>query len=80
VQELIWLCRGRSRGNRDIGRELPLHSMALGKVLLASLDKAERDALRAQLDLRRWTKATIWSRSDLREHLDAINKLRLCIC
>ncbi|MEP6960510.1 MAG: IclR family transcriptional regulator [Acidobacteriota bacterium] len=31
----------RARENRDIGRELPLHSSALGKVLLAYLDKAD---------------------------------------
>ena len=36
--------RVRSREHRDVGRELPLYSTALGKVLLASLDKAERNA------------------------------------
>jgi DNA-binding IclR family transcriptional regulator len=58
------LVRERPRDQRDIGRELPAHSTALGKVLLAHLT---RDSLRHYLDahaLTRKTARTIVSRED----------------
>jgi DNA-binding IclR family transcriptional regulator len=57
--------RSRPRENRDIGRELPLHSTALGKVLLAYQNEQERDILLKQLDL---------TNPDLREQVANVRK------
>jgi DNA-binding IclR family transcriptional regulator len=64
----------RPRDQREIGRELPAHSTALGKVLLAYLS---RNALRGCLDeaiLARRTPKTIVSRADLLLELRKIRR------
>jgi len=64
--------RIRVRRDRDIGRELPAHSNALGKVLLASLPRAQVLAIIAQEGLPRMTPHTIVSRARLVSELDAV--------
>jgi DNA-binding IclR family transcriptional regulator len=64
--------RYRGRAQRDIGRELPLHSTALGKVLLAYLPRAEAAALVAQAGLARHTPRTITSKSRFLAELDTV--------
>jgi IclR family transcriptional regulator, acetate operon repressor len=49
----------------------PLHSSAIGKAILGSLDAAERRSVLARLDLVRVTPATITSRRVLEADLDA---------
>jgi DNA-binding IclR family transcriptional regulator len=66
--------RGRARENRDVGRELPLHSTALGKVLVAFQDEPGRSALLERLNLDRSTPSTILNRSDLAHQLPLIRK------
>ena len=56
----------------DVGSHVPLHCTASGKLLLAGLPKAERDALIAQLPLPRMTRHTITSARALKAECDAI--------
>lgn len=42
-----------------IGRQVPLHTSAVSKAILAGLDPAERDQLTARCDFQRYTEATI---------------------
>lgn len=53
----------RTREQRDIGRELPIHATALGKVLLAYMDEEARDELLSKLSFERVTPRTIVSKS-----------------
>jgi len=62
----------RAREQRDIGRELPAHSTALGKVLLAFLPRPERLEWLAQAGLARRTPRTIVSKSKLLSELEAV--------
>jgi DNA-binding IclR family transcriptional regulator len=62
----------RGRAQRDIGRELPLHSTALGKVLLAHLRREQAAELLARHELPRITPRTIVSRNRLLAELDAV--------
>jgi DNA-binding IclR family transcriptional regulator len=64
----------RVREQRDIGRELPLHSTALGKVLLAYLPRQEAFDLIAQRGLIRSTARTITSRAKLIAELENVRK------
>ena len=66
----------RIRAQRDIGRELPAHSTALGKVLLAFLPRQQVLELIAQYGLARSTTATIVSRKRLLAELDLVRKQR----
>jgi IclR family KDG regulon transcriptional repressor len=59
------LVHGRSRDQREIGRELPAHSTALGKVLLAHLSRQELQRYLAGRELMRRTSRTIVSRERL---------------
>jgi DNA-binding IclR family transcriptional regulator len=54
------------------GATVPPHCSASGKLLLASLPPAERDALIAELPLKRFTERTITDRSLLARELDRI--------
>lgn len=47
-----------ARALRDIGRELPAHSTALGKALLAYLSREQVNAIVGQSGLRRYTRKT----------------------
>ena len=64
----------RPRDQREIGRELPAHSTALGKVLLAYLSRASLLACLDELVLARRTPRTIVSRSDLLLELRKIRR------
>ena len=64
----------RTREQRDIGRELPVHSTALGKVLLAYLEPQAREALLRGLKLQRITPKTITSRDRFRAEIVAVQK------
>jgi IclR family transcriptional regulator, KDG regulon repressor len=57
--------RYRLRDQRDIGRELPAHTTALGKVLMAYLSRAQVLKLIAEQGLLRRTPKTIVSKSKL---------------
>lgn len=58
------LVRARPRDQRDIGRELPAHTTALGKVLLAHLSREDLDCYLDENALTRKTPRTIVSRDD----------------
>ena len=66
----------RIRSQRDVGRELPAHSTALGKVLLAFLPRQKMIDLIAKYGLARSTAATIVSRKRLLAELDLVRKQR----
>jgi DNA-binding IclR family transcriptional regulator len=64
----------RLREERDIGRELPAHSTALGKVLLAYLPRPQVLSLVAQHSLTRFTRKTITSKARLFRELDLVRR------
>lgn len=64
----------RSRDNRDVGREMPLHSTALGKILMAYLPAAERRALLSDMRFERLTQATIVDLAELERQLELIER------
>jgi len=66
--------RGRSRAQRDIGRELGLHTTALGKVLAAYLPERQRTELLRDLVLTRRTPKTIVSKAKLVTELAAVRR------
>lgn len=55
-----------------VGKRVPLHCTALGKVLLAYQPEEEREKLMAEIALERYTPRTITTRERLREELDAV--------
>jgi len=59
----------------DIGSRRPLHSTAIGKALLAHLERAEIDRIIAAKPLTRYTKNTITDPEALRAELDKIRRL-----
>ncbi len=69
----------RVRAQRDIGRELPAHSTALGKVLLAFLPRQQVLDLVAKYGLARSTATTIVSKKRLLAELDSVRKQRYAI-
>jgi DNA-binding IclR family transcriptional regulator len=56
----------------DVGAHVPLHCTASGKLFLAQMPQAARDALIAQLPLPRMTRNTIASAKGLRAECDRI--------
>lgn len=64
----------RVRAQRDIGRELPAHSTALGKVLLAFSPRQQVLDVIAKLGLARSTATTIVSKKRFLEELDLVRK------
>jgi IclR family KDG regulon transcriptional repressor len=58
----------------DIGSRKPLHSTAIGKSLLAHLDRAEIDRIIAARPLARFTKNTITDPEALRQELEKIRR------
>ena len=64
----------RQRRERDIGRELPVHSNALGKMLLAHLERRQVLEIIAQEGLPRITPKTIVSKSKLMLELERVRK------
>ena len=64
----------RVREERDIGRELPAHSTALGKVLLAHLSRRQVLQLVAERGLTRHTRKTIVNPARLLRELDQVRK------
>jgi IclR family KDG regulon transcriptional repressor len=69
----------RLRALRDIGRVLPAHSTALGKVLLAFLPRAQVLGLIAKYGLARSTATTIVSKKRFLAELDLVRKQRYAI-
>lgn len=57
-----------------IGKAVPLHSSAVGKVLLAYLDDGAQDEILAKLDFRRLTPNTIGSSQELKTHLARVRR------
>jgi IclR family transcriptional regulator, KDG regulon repressor len=68
------IARGRTREQRDIGRELGLHTTALGKVLLAYLPERQRAELLRDLVLTRRTPKTIVSKAKLAAELAVVRQ------
>lgn len=68
--------RARPREQRDVGRELPAHTTALGKVLLAWLPRTELLAYLEEHVLTRRTPKTIVSRDALLAELKKIRQRR----
>ena len=66
--------RYRLRADRDIGRELPAHSSALGKVLLAHLPRRQILELIAEQGMARQTRNTITSKARLLRELKAVRR------
>jgi DNA-binding IclR family transcriptional regulator len=64
----------RRREDRDIGRELPVHATALGKVLLAFLPAAQALALVEDSPLVRQTRNTITSKVRLLRELETVRE------
>jgi len=64
----------RVREDRDIGRELPAHSTALGKVLMAYLPAHALLELIARRGLARYTRKTITSRPGLIRELELVRR------
>ena len=56
----------------DVGSHVPLHCTASGKLFLAQMPQAARDALIAQLPLPKMTRNTIASAKGLRAECDRI--------
>jgi IclR family KDG regulon transcriptional repressor len=61
-----------TRAQRDVGRELPAHSTALGKVLLAYLPRPRVLEVIAKAGLPRYTRHTIVSRPKLLAELEVV--------
>lgn len=59
----------------DIGSRRPLHSTAIGKALLAHLERADIDRIIASKPLTRYTKNTITDPEALRAELEKIRRL-----
>jgi IclR family acetate operon transcriptional repressor len=68
------LMQERPREQRDIGRELPAHTTALGKVLLAWLPRRELMRLLDEITLTRVTAKTIVSPQKLAQELRRIRQ------
>lgn len=64
----------RTREERDIGRELPVHATALGKVLIAYMDGDAREELLSSLNFERVTSRTIVSESRFRDEIESVQK------
>jgi DNA-binding IclR family transcriptional regulator len=69
----------RVRAQRDIGRELPAHSTALGKVLLAFSPRQQVLDVIAKLGLARSTATTIVSKKRFLAELDLVRKQRYAV-
>ena len=69
----------RVREQRDIGRKLPAHSTALGKVLLAHLPRQQVNTVIAESGLHRITVKTIGSKARFLAELDSVRKQRYAI-
>ncbi|HLK48300.1 MAG TPA: IclR family transcriptional regulator [Bryobacteraceae bacterium] len=72
-----WADRSRKyrvREERDIGRELPAHSTAIGKVLLAHLPRPHVLDIVAQHGLPRFTRKTIATRIRLFRELESVRR------
>jgi len=59
----------------ELGETYPLHAAATGKAILAFLEPKVRDAIIADVGLRRFTKTTITDETELRKELSRIRKL-----
>jgi DNA-binding IclR family transcriptional regulator len=72
--EFVSNVQPRKREQRDIGRELPAHSTALGKVLLAYLPSEQVLNLIAERGLTRSTPKTIVSKAKLLQELEGVRR------
>lgn len=66
--------RVQTRENREIGRELPFHTTALGKVLLANMPSEELERLLPKLRFPRRTRASIHTEEELRRQLEQVQE------
>lgn len=66
--------RAQAREHREVGRELPFHTTALGKVLLANMPPEDLDRLLPKLRLQKRTRTSILSEQELRHQLAEVRK------
>jgi len=62
-----------------VGRRLPAHCTAVGKVLLSSLDRTALDAVLAKGDLPGMTSDSITDPDRLRDHLDGVRAMSFAV-
>lgn len=67
-------CAEPLRADLQVGRRVPSHCSALGKVLLAYLPAEEREGVLRSLGLQRYTPRTITDREALRRHLEQVRE------
>jgi IclR family KDG regulon transcriptional repressor len=72
--EFVSNVKPRKRDQRDIGRELPAHSTALGKALLAHLPTEQVLELIGERGLARSTPKTIVSKAKLLQELETVRR------
>jgi DNA-binding IclR family transcriptional regulator len=63
-----------NREERDIGRELPAHATALGRVLLAYQPRKEMLGFLQDLNLVKYTRRTVATKSELLEELETVRR------
>jgi len=72
--EVIYIARSAKKRigslHRDVGTHLPAYCTSMGRVLLAALPEAEREALIAKTHLERFTRYTIVDKDELCAALD----------
>lgn len=66
--------RAQAREHREVGRELPFHTTALGKVLLANMPPEDLERLLPKLRLQKRTRTSILSEQELRRQLAEVRK------
>lgn len=66
--------RVQAREEREVGRELPFHTTALGKVLLANMPSEDLERLLPKLRFDRRTRASIHTEEELRRQLSKVRK------
>jgi IclR family acetate operon transcriptional repressor len=62
------------RMNSRVGKRVPLHCTAVGKVLLAGMDDISLEKILSQLELKRFTENTITTLEQLREEINRVRR------
>jgi len=82
-QEVIYVARSSRRRpasqHRHVGTHLPAYCTSMGRVLVAALPAAERDAYLEALQIRAFTPHTVATKIYLRNMLDQVTREGYCI-
>ena len=77
-EEVIYIARSTRKRigslHRDVGAHLPAHCTSMGRVLLAALSDAERDAFLARVTLQSFTPYTVTDKNELRAILEKVRR------